>query len=76
MSTVFHVGDAVEVKRIIHGAPIETLGTQGTIRSIYEDGPDGIEMEVMFLVKIYGFDWWNYGPDELELVQEAPHENT
>lgn len=76
MNTVFHVGDTVKVKKVIYGAPMETLGMKGTIRSIYEDGPSDIGMVVEFPCEVAEYNWWNYRSEELELVQEVSHENT
>jgi hypothetical protein len=69
MSTVFHVGDAVKVKRIIKFAPLVMVGTQGIVIGIYHKLSGHIDVCVS-LPNVRKSYWWICTPEELELVQD------
>lgn len=61
----FKVGDAVKVIKVLHGAPSKTLGLQGIIETV---GNNGKCHRVSFGDPI---GWWAYNDDELEQAQKT-----
>lgn len=69
MSAVFHVGDAVKVKKIIKFATLVKVGAQGIVIGIYQKLNRHIDVCVS-LPSVRKSYWWICTPEELELVQE------